>query len=86
MGRRFVLWNWEVDKVVHENAFLTVKVGPFLDVGRIADPSGLFGSGGWLWDPGLQCKVRVLGGLTFVLSYGRDLGSGRDAWYTNVSR
>jgi len=29
--------------------------------------------GGWLWDPGLQCKVSVLDILTVVLSYGKDL-------------
>jgi hypothetical protein len=86
MGRRFFLWNWEADKIVHQNAFLTVKLGPFLDAGKIMDPSGDFGSEGWLWDPGLQCKVRVFGSLTFVLSYGRDLRSGRDAFYTTVSR
>jgi hypothetical protein len=85
-GRRFVLWNWEVDKIVHQNVFLTVKLGPFLDVGKIADPSGDVGSEGWLWDPGVQCKVSAFGGFTFVLSYGKDLRSGRGAFYTTVSR
>jgi hypothetical protein len=86
LGRRFVLWNWEGDKIVHQNVFLTVKLGPFLDVGKITDPSGEVGSEGWLWDPGVQCKVSAFGGFTFVLSYGKDLRSGRGALYTTVSR
>jgi len=86
MGRQFILWNWETDKVVYQNAFLTLKLGPFLDAGKVADSSGDFRSGGWLWDPGVQCKVRVLESLTIVFSYGRNLRSSRNAFYTTVSR
>jgi len=86
MGREYVLWNWEVDKIVHRNAFLTVKLGPFLDVGRITDPSQDFFAKGWLVDPGIQCKFRVLGSVTIVFSYGRSLRSGRNAFYTTVLR
>jgi hypothetical protein len=52
---------------------LTLKLGPFVDTGAIADSSGRFGSQRWLWDTGAQCKVRLLGTVTVVLSYGRDL-------------
>lgn len=86
LGREYFLWNWEADKIVHQNAFFTVKLGPFLDAGRIADSSGSFGSNGWLWDPGLQSKVRILGKFTVVLSYGKDLRTGRNAFFTTVSR
>jgi len=86
LGRHYVLWNWEADKIVHQDAFLTVKLGPFLDIGRITDPSKDFVSEGWLWDPGVQCKVRVLGSLSVVFSYGKDLRSGRNAFYTTVVR
>ena len=86
MGREYVLWSWETDKILHQNAFLTVKLGPFLDLGRIADPSKDFLTKGWLWDPGVQCKVRVLGSLSIIFSYGRDLRSGRSAFYTTVLR
>ncbi len=86
LGRRFFLANWEMDKNIYQNGFFTVKLGPFLDVGAIADSSGLFGSQRWLWDTGAQCKVRVLGSLTIVLSYGRDLRGGRDVFYGTVLR
>jgi tetratricopeptide (TPR) repeat protein len=86
LGRRFFLANWELDKNVYQNGFFTVKLGPFLDSGAVADSSGLFGSRRWLWDTGAQGKVRVLGSLTVVLSYGRDLRGGRNVFYSTVLR
>ena len=86
LGRQYFLANWELDKNVYQNGFFTVKLGPFLDTGAVADSSGLFGSQGWLWDTGGQCKVRVLGSLTIVLSYGRDLRGGRNVFYGTVLR
>jgi hypothetical protein len=86
LGRRFFLANWEVDKNIYQNGLFTVKVGPFLDSGAVADSSGLFGSRRWLWDTGAQCRVRVLGSLTVVLSYGRDLRGGRNVFYGTVLR
>lgn len=81
LGRRYFLANWEFDKVVYRGGFLDVKIGPFLDNGAIADSSALFGSRGWLWNTGAQCKIRVLGGVTVVLIYGRDLRAGRNVFY-----
>jgi tetratricopeptide (TPR) repeat protein len=86
LGRRYFLANWEQDKNVYANGIFTVKLGPFLDTGAIADSSGLFGSRQWLWDAGAQCKVRVLGSITVVLSYGRDLRGGRNVFYGTVVR
>ncbi len=86
LGRRFFLANWEMDKNIYQNGFFTVKLGPFLDNGAVADSSGLFGSQRWLWDTGAQCKVRVLGSLTIVLSYGRDLRGGANVFYGTVLR
>jgi tetratricopeptide (TPR) repeat protein len=86
LGRRYALANWEIDKNVYSNGFFTVKLGPFLDTGNIADSSGLFGSQRWLWDTGAQCKIRVLGRVTVVLIYGRDLRAGRNLFYGTVVR
>jgi tetratricopeptide (TPR) repeat protein len=81
LGRRNFLANWEMDKNVYSNGVFTVKLGPFLDTGSIADSSGLFGSQRWQWDTGAQCKVRVLGSITVVLIYGRDVRGGRNVLY-----
>jgi tetratricopeptide (TPR) repeat protein len=81
LGRRYFLANWEMDKNVYSNGLFTVKLGPFVDTGKITDASGLFGSREWLWDTGAQCKVRVLGNVTIELIYGRDLRSGHNVFY-----
>ena len=84
LGRRYFLANWEMDKNIYGNGLFTVKLGPFLDNGAIADSSGLFGSQRWQWDSGLQCKVRILGGITAVFSYGRNLRGGKGVFYGTV--
>jgi tetratricopeptide (TPR) repeat protein len=86
LGRRYFLANWELDKNIYENGLFTVKLGPFLDSGAIADSSGLFGSQRWQWDSGLQCKVRILGGVTAVFSFGFNLGGGKGMFYGTVLR
>ena len=86
LGRRYFLANWEMDKNLYGNGLFTVKLGPFLDNGGIADSSGLVGSRGWLWDSGLQCKVQILGGVTVAFSYGRNLEGGKGVFYGTVVR
>ena len=86
LGRRYFLANWELDKNIYGNGLFTTKLGPFLDSGAIADSSGLFGSQRWQWDSGLQCKVRILGGITAVFSYGRNLHGGKGVFYGTVLR
>ena len=86
LGRRYFLANWEMDKNIYGNGLFAVRLGPFLDNGAIADSSGLFGSQRWQWDSGLQCKVRILGGVTAVFSYGRNLRGGKGVFYGSVLR
>src|SRR5713226_5972453 len=86
LGRRFFLANWEMDKNIYGHGFFTMKLGPFLDNGAVADSTGLFGSRRWLWDTGWQCKMRLLGDVTVVVSYGRDLRGARDVFYGTVLR
>ncbi len=86
LGRRYLLANGELDKYIFKGAFFTIKLGPFVDSGAIADSSGLLGSQKWLWDAGGQCKVRILGSVTVLLSYGRDLRSGKGVFYATTLR
>jgi hypothetical protein len=86
LGREFALWNWETDKTIFHSGIVAIQLGPFFDVGRIADPSGMFGSRAWLWDPGLECKVRLFSNVQLVVSYGRDLHSGSSAFYESATR
>jgi len=86
LGRDYILLNTDFDKILYNNGFLTLKLGPLLDTGRIYDPSGFFGSPKWLWDTGVQTKIRILGSFEFVLGYGKDLRSGTNSFFTTVTR
>ncbi len=86
LGRNYMLANWDIAKNIYSGPFVSLAVGPFVDTGKISDPSGYFGSPDWLWDTGLQARIRVFGSFEFVLGYGKDLRSGRNSFYTGVSR
>lgn len=86
LGRRYFLLNSEFDKAVYRGALVRVQIGPLLDTGTIADSSGLFGAGKWLVDTGAQSKIRLLGAVTVVLSYGRDLRDGKNVFFATIER
>src|ERR1700730_4528043 len=86
LGRNYVLVNAETDKIIYRNGIFTLKAGPFVDTGKTYDPSAFFGSPKWLWDTGAQAKIRVLGGVEIVLGYGKDLRSGRNSFFTTVTK
>ena len=86
LGRNFILMNSELDKIAYHNGLFAVRLGPLLDTGRTYDPSGYFGTRNWLWDTGLQTKIRILGSFEFVLGYGKDLRTGKNSFFTKVSR
>ncbi len=85
LGRRYFLWNNEIDKNVYSNGLIALKLSPFLDSGEIRDGSGNLGSPKWLWDTGLQAKIRVLG-VGFAFVYGKDLRSGNNAYYFTAGK
>jgi Tetratricopeptide repeat len=83
LGRNYILSNWELDKNLYSNELLNFKLGPFVDSGKITGSSFGVGSKTWLWDVGVQSKVRMLGvGVAF--SYGKDLRSGNNAFYVSM--
>ena len=83
MGRTYFLSNWEFDKNVYSNSLINLKLGPFLDIGKITDSSSRLGSQKSLWDLGVQAKVQVLG-QRVAFSYGKDLRSGSNAFYVSL--
>jgi tetratricopeptide (TPR) repeat protein len=84
LGRNYFLSNWESDKHVYSTGIITVKLGPFLDTGKILDSSSTLGPHKWLFDTGPQAKLNVLG-VGVVLLYGKDLRTGNNAFYTDVT-
>jgi hypothetical protein len=85
MARSYVLSNWEMDKIVYSAGLASFSAGPFVDSGRAYGIAGTT-PGKWLWDVGAQAKVRVPGGFTAVFSYGKDLRTGRGAFYARVEK
>ena len=85
LGRNYFLSNWEADKNVYRKGLFNLKLGPFVDTGKVTDSLAGLGSHKWLWDAGAQVKVHMLG-FGVVLSYGKDLRAGNDAWYVSMLR
>ena len=81
LGRRYVLFNSEYDKTLYDAGLFRLEAGPFVDMGKITDPSGAFGDPRWLVDAGMQVKLRLLRNVSVVLSYGRDLRNGQGAFF-----
>jgi hypothetical protein len=83
LGHNYFLSNWETSRKVYSTGLLTLKLGPFLDTGKILDSTSTLGQHKWLFDTGAQAKVRVLR-VDVVLLYGKDLRTGNNAFFTNV--
>ena len=85
LGRSYFLSNWELDKNVYSNGLLGLKLGPFIDTGKMFDTTAALATPKWLCDTGAQAKVSVLGvGVAF--SYGKDLRTGNNAFYAQVEK
>jgi hypothetical protein len=85
LGSNYFLASWETDKNLYGNGIVTLKMGPFVDTGKITDPFAMLGSHEWLWDAGAQAKLRLFG-TGVVFSYGKDLRSGNNAFYLTTLR
>jgi tetratricopeptide (TPR) repeat protein len=84
LGRDYFIANWEIDKNIYSNGFLTLKLGPFIDTGKITDPVAALGSQEWLVDSGAEVKIHVLG-VGAAFTYGKDLRTGNNAFYVTVA-
>ncbi|HEV2417914.1 MAG TPA: hypothetical protein VGX94_08925, partial [Terriglobia bacterium] len=81
LGRNYELANWDDAKNIYHNGFFSVKIGPFLDAGKITDPTRDFGARQWLVDTGVELKLRVLGSATVEFFLGKDLRTGHSTFY-----
>jgi hypothetical protein len=82
---RYFLSNTDLYRSVWGNGLIGVKAGPFLDVARAAAPTGGLAPQQWLFDAGAEVKLTVLG-TGVVLTYGRDLQTGNNAFYGSVAQ
>ncbi len=84
LGRGYLLSNWEINKNLLNTGWFRLRFAPFLDAGRAYDSA--FGSREWLFDTGGELKFGVLGGMTVVATFGKDLRTGRNTFYATVER
>ncbi len=80
LGSSYFLSNTDLLRRVFSNGLLSIKVGPLLDVAWSGAPTVGLGTGGWLCDVGAEARFTVLG-ASVVLTYGRDLRSGNNAFF-----
>ncbi len=85
LGRSYFLSNWEMDKNVYNNGLLGLKLGPFVDTGKMFDTTAALATPKWLCDTGAQAKVEAFG-VGVVFSYGKDLRTGNNAFYAQVEK
>lgn len=84
MADRFILSNTDFYRSVWGNGLISVKAGPLLDIAKVAAPNAGLATRQWLVDAGAEIKLTVLG-TGVVLTYGRDLRSGNNAFYGAVA-
>jgi hypothetical protein len=83
-GDAYVLSNTDFLRRLYGNGLIAIHVGPLLDIGKMSAPTNSLSSGQWLFDTGLQARLTVLH-TSVVLSYGRDLRSGANAFFGAVA-
>jgi tetratricopeptide (TPR) repeat protein len=85
LGYSYLLSNSDFDRRVYTNGLFAIKAGPFLDIGRMGAPTSGLATRQWLFDGGIEAKLSVLR-TTIVLTYGRDLRAGTNAFYGTLAR
>lgn len=81
LGPNFVLTQVDASKTLYKREFVTWRLGPFFDTGNAG---GALGSRGWLYDTGLETRLRLMDAVEFVAVGGYDIRRGGVVAYTAV--
>ena len=79
-ARSYVLMNSEISKHILDIGKLRWRLTPFLDVAHIAGAEAWDGPK-WFFDVGVQSGLKVYGSTELVLTYGKNLRTGRNVFY-----
>lgn len=85
LGSNYLLSNSDFFRRIYSNGLLSIHAGPLLDIGRMGAPTSGLSAQQWLVDTGAEARFTVLG-TSIVLTYGRDLRSGANAFYATLAR
>jgi hypothetical protein len=84
IGDAYVLSNTDFYRRIYGNGLIAIHAGPLLDIGRMSAPASGLSADQWLFDAGVQARLTVLH-TSVVLSYGRDLRSGANAYFGTLA-
>lgn len=85
LGYNYLLSNTDVLRRLYSNGLFGVKAGPIFDIGRAGGSAIGLSTRQWLFDIGAEAKLTILG-TSVVLTYGRDLRSGSNAFFGTVGQ
>jgi hypothetical protein len=85
LGYNYFLSNTDFYRRIYSNGLFTIKLGPLFDIGKMAAPANGLSTGAWIFDTGIEAKLTVLG-TGVVLTYGRDLRSGNNAFFGTLAQ
>jgi hypothetical protein len=81
----YFLSNSDFFRRLYGNGLFAIKAGPLLDIARASAPTSALTTRKWLFDAGAEVKLTVLG-TSVVLTYGRDLRTGNNAFYGSAAQ
>ncbi len=84
LGYNYLLSSSDFYRRVYTNGLFTLQAGPLFDIGRMSAPTAGLSTRQWLLDTGVEAKLTVLG-TSVVITYGRDLRAGANAFYGTVA-
>jgi tetratricopeptide (TPR) repeat protein len=89
LGSNYFLSNTDFYRRIYGNGLFSIKAGPLADIAKAGAPSSGLASGlatgQWIFDVGVAAKLTVLG-TSVVLTYGRDLRSGSNAFFGTIAK
>lgn len=85
LASNYFLSNSDFYRRIYSNGLFSIKAGPLLDIARAGASTPGLATEQWLLDVGVDAKLTVLG-TSIVLTYGRDLRSGSNAFYGTAAQ
>lgn len=83
MGTRYLLVNSDLYRRLFSNGLIDVQAGPLFDIGRMGAPTSGLTVNQWIFDAGIEARVKVLG-TRVILSWGHDLRTGQNAIFSTA--
>ena len=80
IGDAYLLSNTDFYRRIYGNGLFAIHAAPLLDIGKMTAPTSGLSAGQWLFDTGVEIRLTVFH-TSVVLSYGRDLRSGANAFF-----